>query len=232
MTDLPPGANAPLPAPRVTATVSCAVPVDVSALLVGPGLRVRSDADLVFFNAPEGPGVRWADAGGRQRVRLDLDAVPAGVHAVLIAVSLAGAGTFGAMPPPQARLTDDEGETAASFTVPGLGPDRAIVALEIYRRDGQRMVRAVGPAHTGRRGHGHRHGHGGGHRPAGPGRGRPAAPAGAVPTAAVIPGAPATGAPTTGAPTTGTAVTGGGAARPAGAVPLGGRLPGTLLAGL
>ncbi|HLV73097.1 MAG TPA: TerD family protein [Vulgatibacteraceae bacterium] len=149
MTDLPPGANAPLPAPRVTATVSCAVPVDVSALLVGPGLRVRSDADLVFFNAPEGPGVRWADAGGRQRVRLDLDAVPADVHAVLIAVSLAGAGTFGAMPPPQARLTDDEGETAASFTVPGLGPERAIVALEIYRRDGRWKVRAVGQGYTG-----------------------------------------------------------------------------------
>lgn len=149
MTDLPPGANAPLPAPRVTATVSCAVPVDVSALLVGPDLRVRSDADLVFFNAPEGPGVRWADAGGRQRVRLDLDAVPAGVHAVLIAVSLAGSGTFGAMPPPQARLTDDEGETAASFTVPGLGPERAIVALEIYRRDGRWKVRAVGQGYTG-----------------------------------------------------------------------------------
>ncbi|TDC63085.1 stress protein, partial [Actinomadura sp. GC306] len=149
MTELSPGANAALPAARVTATVSCAVPVDVSALLVGPDLRVRSDADLVFFNAPEAPGVRWADAGGRQRVRLDLDAVPADVHAVLIAVSLSGAGSFGTMPPPQLRLAGDGDEPAALFTVPGLGPEKAIIGLEVYRRSGRWKVRAVGQGYAG-----------------------------------------------------------------------------------
>ncbi|TDC74331.1 TerD family protein, partial [Actinomadura sp. 7K507] len=149
MTELSPGANAPLPARRVTATVSCAVPVDVSALLVGPDLRVRSDADLVFFNAPEAPGVRWADGGGRQRVELDLDAIPAGAHAVLIAASLSGTGSFGSMPPPQVRLTGDGDGPAAVFTVPGLGPEKAIIGLEIYRRDGRWKVRAVGQGYTG-----------------------------------------------------------------------------------
>ncbi|XRQ04512.1 TerD family protein [Actinomadura welshii] len=149
MTELSPGANAPLPARRVTATVSCAVPVDVSALLVGPDLRVRSDADLVFFNAPEAPGVRWAEGGGRQRVQLDLDAVPAGVHAVLVAVSLSGAGTFGAMPPPQVRLAGDGGDPAAVFTVPGLGPEKAIIGLEVYRRAERWKVRAVGQGYAG-----------------------------------------------------------------------------------
>jgi stress response protein SCP2 len=148
MAELSRGANAPLPARRVTATVSCAVPVDVSALLVGPDLRVRSDADLVFFNAPEGPGVRWADGGG-QRVELDLDAVPADAHAVLIAVSLTGAATFGDAPPPQLRLTADGGDPAAVFTVPGLGPEKAIVGLEIYRRDDRWKVRAVGQGYAG-----------------------------------------------------------------------------------
>ncbi|GAA0554176.1 TerD family protein [Actinomadura livida] len=149
MTELSPGANVALPDRRLTATVSCAVPVDVSALLVGPDLRVRSDADLVFFNAPEAPGVRWADGGGRQRVRLDLDAVPAGVHAVLVAVSLSGAGSFGAMPPPQVRLAGDGDEPAALFTVRGLGPEKAIIGLEIYRRSGQWKVRAVGQGYAG-----------------------------------------------------------------------------------
>lgn len=147
MTELSPGANAPVPARRVTATVSCAVPVDVSALLVGADLRVRSDADLVFFNAPQAPGVRWVDGGGRQRVELDLDAVPADAQAVLITVSLAGAGTFGSMPPPGVRL-DGDGE-AALFTVPGLGPERAIIGLEVYRRDGGWKVRAVGQGYAG-----------------------------------------------------------------------------------
>ncbi|RFS82938.1 stress protein [Actinomadura spongiicola] len=149
MAELSRGANAPLPARRVTATVSCAVPVDVSALLVGPDLRVRSDADLVFFNAPEAPGVRWADGGGPQRVELDLDAVPAHAHAVLIAVSLAGTGTFGSAPPPRLRLTGDGGDPPTEFTVAGLDAEKAIIGLEIYRRADRWKVRAVGQGYAG-----------------------------------------------------------------------------------
>lgn len=149
MPELSSGANAPLPARRVTATVSCAVPVDVSALLVGPDLRVRSDSDLVFFNAPAAPGVRWADGGGRQRMDLDLAAVPADVQAVLIAVSLTGAVSFGSMPPPRVQLTAADGGSMALFTVPGLGPEKAIIGLEIYRRAGGWKVRAVGQGYAG-----------------------------------------------------------------------------------
>ncbi|WP_067807485.1 TerD family protein [Actinomadura formosensis] len=149
MTELTRGANAPLPARRVTATVSCALPVDVSALLVGPDLRVRSDADLVFFNAPQAPGVRWADGGGRQRVVLDLDAVPGDAAAVLIAVSLTGTASFGTMPPPQVRLTADGGACLAEFTVTGLGPEKVIIGLEVYRRAGAWKVRAVGQGYPG-----------------------------------------------------------------------------------
>lgn len=148
MAELSPGANAPLPARRVTATASCAVPVDVSALLVGPGLRARSDADLVFYNAPEAPGVRWS-GDGRQRVEVDLDAVPADAAAVLIAVSLTGATTFGTMPPPRLGLTSGAGDPLVEFTVPGLGPERAIIGLELYRRDGRWKVRAVGQGYAG-----------------------------------------------------------------------------------
>ncbi|TDD74277.1 TerD family protein [Actinomadura rubrisoli] len=150
MLELSPGANGPLPARRVTATVSCAVPVDVSALVVGPDLRVRSDADLVFFNAPEAPGVRWADGGGRQRVDLDLDAVPADAQAVLIAVSLTGGGVaFGTVPPPQVQLAASGGDPMARFTVAGLGPEKAIIGLEVYRRNDRWKVRAVGQGYAG-----------------------------------------------------------------------------------
>ncbi|MEU8123696.1 TerD family protein [Spirillospora sp. NPDC049024] len=148
MAELSPGANAALPARRVVATASCAVPVDVSALVVGPDLRVRSDADLVFYNAPEAPGVRWS-GDGRQRVDVDLDAVAADAAAVLIAVSLTGATTFGTMPPPRLDLTTGTGEPLVAFTVPGLGPERAIIGLELYRRDGRWKVRAVGQGYAG-----------------------------------------------------------------------------------
>jgi stress response protein SCP2 len=148
MAELQSGANAPLPARRLTATVSCAVPVDVSALIVGTDLRVRSDADLVFYNAPEGFGVRWSDHGG-QRIDLDLDAVPADAQAVLIAVSLDGPGSFGAVSPPQLQLTAENGHALAYFTVLGLGPEKAILGLEIYRRADAWKVRALGQGYAG-----------------------------------------------------------------------------------
>jgi stress response protein SCP2 len=149
MAELPRGANAPLPARRVAATVSCAVPVDVSALTVGPDLRARSEADLVFYNAPEGRGVRWSQTGGGQRIDLDLDAVPADAQAVLIVVSLTGAVSFGAVPPPQLQLTAEGGSTLAVFTVLDLGPEKAILGLELYRRGGAWKVRALGQGYAG-----------------------------------------------------------------------------------
>lgn len=149
MPELPRGANAPLPARRVTATVSCAVPVDVSALVVGPDLRVRGDDDLIFYNAPQAPGVRWADSGGAQRIDFDLDAVSADAQAVLVAVSMTGTVSFGAIPPPQVQLTADNGQTIAVFTVVGLGPEKAIIGFEIYRRAAGWKVRAVGQGYAG-----------------------------------------------------------------------------------
>lgn len=149
MTELPRGANAPLPARRVTATVSCAVPVDVSALTVDADLQARSDADLVFYNAPEGAGVRWSQVGGGQRIELDLEAVPADAQAVVIVVSLTGRTSFGAVPPPRLQLTAADGTPLAGFTVTDLGPERAILGLEVYRRGTGWKVRALGQGYTG-----------------------------------------------------------------------------------
>ncbi|REE96370.1 stress response protein SCP2 [Thermomonospora umbrina] len=149
MAELPRGANAPLSEHRVAATVSCAVPVDVSALTVGADLRARSDADLVFFNAPEGFGVRWSQAGGGQRIELDLDAVPADAQAVLIVVSLTGPVSFGAVPAPRLQLTAENGGALASFTVTDLGPEKAILGLEVYRRGDAWKVRALGQGYAG-----------------------------------------------------------------------------------
>ena len=151
MTELLRGANAPLPWRRLVATVSCAVPVDVSALLVGADLKARADEDLVFYNAPEGAGVRWSQTtgDGGQRLDLDLDAVPADAHAVLIVVSMTGPVSFGAVPPPQLQLTADNGTVLATFTVTGLGPEKAILGFELYRRGTGWKVRALGQGYAG-----------------------------------------------------------------------------------
>lgn len=144
-----PGQNTPLDENRVVATVSSAVPVDVSALLVTSELRVRSDADLVFYNAPVMAGVRWSDSGGEQRIEADLAQLPPDVHAVLVAVSLAGMGTFGSAPPPLLRLGSAAGRPLVAFGAAGLGQERAIIGLELYRRGTGWKVRAVGQGYAG-----------------------------------------------------------------------------------
>ncbi len=138
MTELVRGGNAPLATPRVTVTFSCSAPADLSALLVGQDLRVRSDDDLIFYNAPSGPGVSWSE----HAVDLDLTQVPGDVHAVLIALSLTGT-SFGSIPPPRFAVAD------VSFVVDRLDAEQAIVGLEIYRRNGGWKVRAVGQGYAG-----------------------------------------------------------------------------------
>ncbi|MCD0447685.1 TerD family protein [Actinocorallia sp. API 0066] len=139
MTALVRGANAPLRATRVTVTHTCARPVDLSALLVGRDLRVRSDDDLVFYNAPVASGVRWS----QEALEIDLAALPGDVHAVLVAMSLADAAPFATVPPPTVLVEEH------TFAMAGLAEETAVVALELYRRQDAWKVRAVGQGYAG-----------------------------------------------------------------------------------
>lgn len=135
------GENRPLTVDRVTVSVACPVPVDVSALLLGPAGRVRGDGDFVFFNNPLGDGVTHLHGQGRgDLVQLDLPAVPAEVGSVLVTASLDGSGpaTFGQVRPPVATAGE------STFEMTGLDSESAVVCVEIYRRQGGWRVRAVG----------------------------------------------------------------------------------------
>lgn len=126
-------------------SVSCAVPVDVSALLLSENGRVRSDADLVFFNNPVGPGVQYRHgAGAPDVVAIDTGAVPADVATVAITASLDGSGpaTFGTAPTLVASIT--AGGEAVGFEMTGLTTESAVVCVEVYRRGDAWKVRAVG----------------------------------------------------------------------------------------
>ncbi|MBE7159676.1 MAG: AIM24 family protein [Williamsia herbipolensis] len=145
MSDLRPGENRPLAGSGVSVSVSCAVPVDVSALLLADNGRVRSDADLVFFNNPVGPGVQYRHgAGAPDVVAIDTAAVPADVTTVAVTASLDGSGpaTFGAAPTLVATVSAG-GETT-TFQMTGLTTESAVVCVEIYRRGDAWKVRAVG----------------------------------------------------------------------------------------
>ncbi|MBW0119617.1 TerD family protein, partial [Pseudonocardia abyssalis] len=141
MTPLSRGENRPLTGDRVSVSIASPVPVDVSALLLGPNGRVRSDGDFVFFNNPVGAGVTHHHGRGRgDLVQVDLAAVPADVETVVVTASLDGSGpaTFGQVAPPVATANE------YSFEMAGLRTESAVVCVEIYRRQGGWKVRAVG----------------------------------------------------------------------------------------
>jgi stress response protein SCP2 len=140
------GANAPAPSETLTVQVSASAAVDVSALLVTPSGKVRSDADFVFYNQPSAPGVQYRPDG----VVLTLGAIPTDIDKVVVTVSLDGSGpaTFGAVGSVAARVLDAGGSAALDFPVTGLSSETALVCMEVYRRNGQWKVRAVGQGYA------------------------------------------------------------------------------------
>ncbi|GAB2677345.1 AIM24 family protein [Nocardia goodfellowii] len=143
MTALARGENRPAPGDRLTVTVSCTDPVDVSALLLGANGKVRSDADFVFFNQPVGPGVTYRHgAGGPDVVEVQTAAVPADVDKVVVTASLDRPGTFAGAGSLLATIGSPSG--TLTFPMTGLSTETAVVCVEIYRRGGAWKVRAVG----------------------------------------------------------------------------------------
>lgn len=142
------GQNAAVTASTVVLTVDVAAAADLSALLVTTSGKVRSDGDFVFYNQPEGAGVRLRT--GPARLEVDLAAVPADVEQVRAVVTLDGEGArFGQVPAPVARLADGAGTALAEYVVDGLSSESIVIVLELYRRAGAWKVRAVGQGYAG-----------------------------------------------------------------------------------
>ncbi len=144
------GQNAPWSHPGLVVEILCATghpECDVSALLVGADQRVSSSDGFVFYNQPAAGGVTLDSAPGH-RLRIDLGTVTA--HAVLCLVSVdPGSPPLGRHEPMTVVLTEPEGAEVARFDLRGLTDERAVIAVEVYRRDGAWRVRAVGQGYTG-----------------------------------------------------------------------------------
>ncbi|WP_336049478.1 TerD family protein [Streptomyces sp. CA2R101] len=145
-----PGSNLPLNAVRVAVDVTAPVRLDVSGLLLAANGKVRSDDDFVFYNQPSGPGVTHsAAAGGGDTITVDTAAVPEGIEKIVVTASPDAPGaTFAGTEPTGTVRNADDGSVIASFTPPQLGPETALVVVEIYRRGGVWKVRAVGQGYA------------------------------------------------------------------------------------
>ncbi|MFC3966136.1 vWA domain-containing protein [Nocardia jiangsuensis] len=134
------GQNGALPTGPVTVAIRSAVAADIAALLVTASGKVRSDADFVFFNQPQAPGVSLRDGV----LTVDPAQLPAEIAQVRVVLTLDDpGGRFGDHPAPVASVTGYE------YVVDGLSSESVVIALELYRRGADWKVRAVGQGYAG-----------------------------------------------------------------------------------
>ncbi|MEV7615440.1 TerD family protein [Streptomyces sp. NPDC089799] len=145
------GQNHPLSRTDVEITVTAGTPVlalaafgDQEGGLSGPGALAHPGARSL--SGLEVPGA----AAAGHRFAVDLDAVPAGTERVLVLLALppGGPGRFGAVAAPHVRIGEPGGAGLAEFTLTGLDSESAVVAVELYRRQGAWKVRAVGQGYA------------------------------------------------------------------------------------
>jgi stress response protein SCP2/predicted Ser/Thr protein kinase len=129
--------------------------LQVAALLIGDDGRAYRDQPIVDRLRPQGPdsvvhhvGHDRTERGWRDRLLIDLAAAPNRLSRVLVTAALddraPAAVTFGAVTGLEVVLgAPRAGGRPVRFVVPALGTERAVVAVEVYRRGGRWRVRAV-----------------------------------------------------------------------------------------
>ncbi|MGW5350401.1 TerD family protein [Streptomyces sp. NPDC004031] len=152
------GQNHPLPDNRLEIRVTAGTPV-VAAVTLGDGAG-RVIADRPWLAHPGEPHLEGVEvprqAAAEHRLAVDLGAMPPSVHVVHVLLALPGAAArpaapadFGAAPTPRLAVTRPDGTAIAGFSITGLGPETALLAVELYRRQAAWKVRAVGQGYRG-----------------------------------------------------------------------------------
>ncbi|WP_309055184.1 TerD family protein [Streptomyces sp.] len=148
------GQNHPLPDTPLEIRVSAGHPVVALATLGDADGRVTGAERVAHPGAPALPGIDVPrPATAEHRFAVDPAALPETVHRVSVLLVLppgtSGPDRFGAVAAPFVSVCDQEGRALAEHTLTGLDRETAVVALELYRRQGAWKVRAVGQGYEG-----------------------------------------------------------------------------------
>ncbi|WP_031002732.1 TerD family protein [Streptomyces sp. NRRL F-5727] len=148
------GQNHPLPDTRLELRVSAGHPVVAGATLGDERGHVAGAEWIVHPGAPVRPGVEVPGAvAAEHRIAVDLAALPDSVHRLSVLLALppvaGGPARFGTAAAPFVSVADPAGAAVVTYTITGLDRESAVVALELYRRQGTWKVRAVGQGYEG-----------------------------------------------------------------------------------
>ncbi|GKQ38215.1 TerD family protein [Streptomyces sp. A012304] len=148
------GQNHPLSQVRLEIRISAGTPIVAAAALSDENGKIHGVEWVAHPGAPTLPGLEVSrQPAADHRLAVDLDAVAEAVHRVSVLLALpmtAGAPlSFGSLASPFVAVTALDGTEIASYTLTGLDAESAVVALELYRRQGAWKVRAVGQGYAG-----------------------------------------------------------------------------------
>ncbi|MGW4565816.1 TerD family protein [Streptomyces sp. NPDC004561] len=148
------GQNHPLSQVRLEIRISAGVPVLAGATLGDENGNVHGSQWVAHPGAPALPGVEVSrQAAAQHRLAVDLSALPETVHRVDVFLALptgtAGPLRFGAVAAPHTTVNGPDGAELVCYTLTGLDAEAAVLALELYRRQGAWKVRALGQGYAG-----------------------------------------------------------------------------------
>uniref|UniRef100_UPI0004CB683F TerD family protein n=1 Tax=Streptomyces rimosus TaxID=1927 RepID=UPI0004CB683F len=148
------GQNHPLDRTRLEIRIAAGGPVVSGVTLADERGALAGVEAVAHPGAPRRTGIEVPrQAAAAHRIAVDLDALPADVHRVSVLLALpagiGGPAEFGAAAAPFVAVTGLDGTGIASYTLTDLGAESAVVAVELYRRQGAWKVRAVGQGYAG-----------------------------------------------------------------------------------
>ncbi|MBB1273207.1 TerD family protein [Psychromonas sp. SR45-3] len=140
MTNLPIGGNQQLTQHAFTLTHNLAEPIDVSIFLLDATAKIAVDEDMIFYGLPTSPcaGVKIVN----QTIEFNLDKIPSRIEKLAITATLESVASWGkntALSTAQFNCVVDTLDR----------PEKALILLELYKRNEQWKVRFVAQGFNG-----------------------------------------------------------------------------------
>lgn len=148
----------------VRLTEGTAFDLDASVFMLNAAGKVRSDADMIFYNNLKsvdgsvehlGDNLTGAGEGDDEVVNVALDKIPAEVEKLAFVITIHEAETrkqnFGMVSKAFARIVNDAGgtELARFDLTEDMSTETAMIVGEVYRHANEWKFRAVGQGHAG-----------------------------------------------------------------------------------
>jgi tellurium resistance protein TerD len=148
----------------VRLTEGAAFDLDASVFMLNPAGKVRSDADMIFYNNLKsvdgsvehlGDNLTGAGEGDDEVINVALDKIPADVEKLAFVITIHEAETrkqnFGMVSKAFARIVNDVGgtELARFDLTEDMSTETAMIVGEVYRHGNEWKFRAVGQGYAG-----------------------------------------------------------------------------------